>query len=321
MKHILRLIRFPNLLIIALTMGLIRYCIIQPIFIRYYIDLEFPTVLFVLLVLTVVLIAAAGYMINDYFDVKTDLVNRPNEVVINKHIKASKVYIAYFVINLVALCISFYLSIKVGVVSMTFLFPLAMGLLWFYSTTYKRQLLMGNILVSIIIAGVPLLVALYEMPLIHVKYLQYPAAYNVLLRVVAGWCGTYAFFAFLVNLIRELIKDIEDFEGDMAYGRTTLPVAFGLKTSKIVVTSLIAITIVVIEIVYLSLLEPNKIDLVTFAYFHLLLIIPLIVVAILIFMANRKKHYTIISLIIKLVMILGLFYAIIVRLKMLGQIA
>ena len=297
-----------------------RYCIIQPIFIRYYIDLEFPTLLFMLLVLTVVLIAAAGYMINDYFDVKTDLVNRPDKVIIGKHIKASKVYIAYFVINFIALGISFYLSISVGVTSMTFLFPLAMGLLWFYSTTYKRLLLTGNILVSIIVAGVPLLVALYEMPLIHVKYLHYPLAYSILLKIIAGWCGTYALFAFIVNLIRELVKDIEDFEGDIAFGRTTLPIAFGLKTSKIVVVSLIAVTIVIIEVVFIYLLEPNKIDLVTFVYFHLLLIIPLLIAAILIFMANQKKHYTIISLIIKLVMVSGLLYAIVVRLKMLGQI-
>ena len=298
-----------------------RYCIIQPIFIRYYIDLEFPTLLFMLLVLTVVLIAAAGYMINDYFDVKTDLVNRPDKVIIGKHIKASKVYLAYFVINFIALGISFYLSVSVGVTSMTFLFPLAMGLLWFYSTTYKRLLLTGNILVSIIVAGVPLLVALYEMPLIHVKYLHYPLAYSILLKIIAGWCGTYALFAFIVNLIRELVKDIEDFEGDIAFGRTTLPIAFGLKTSKIVVATLIAVTIAIIEVVFIYLLEPNKLDMITFAYFHLLLIIPLLIAAILIFMANQKKHYTIISLIIKLVMVSGLLYAIVVRLKMLGQIS
>ena len=297
-----------------------RYCIVQPIFRQYFIELEFPVTLFALLVLIVVLIAAGGYMINDYFDIKTDLINRPDKVVIDRHIKASKVYKAYFIINAIALCASFYISYRVGVASMTFLFPLAMGLLWFYSTTYKRQLLVGNILISLIVAGVPLLVALYEMPLIHTKYLQYPVAYWVLLKVVAGWCGTYALFAFIVNLLREFIKDIEDFEGDAVFGRTTLPIAFGLKTSKIVVSILIAITIVVIEIVFIYLMEPNKLDLITFAYFHLLLIIPLVVVAILLFLANQKKHYTVISHIIKLIMIFGLLYAIIVRLKMFGQI-
>lgn len=319
MKHIFRLIRLPNLIIIALTMVLMRYCIIQSIFKWYFINLEFPTYLFVLLVFTVVLIAAAGYMINDYFDVKTDLINRPDEVVIDKYIKASKVYNSYFVINFISLCFAFYLSSRVGVVSMTFLFPLAMGLLWFYSTTYKKQLLTGNILVSLIIAGVPILVVLYEMPLVHSKYLHYPLAYNVLLKVVTIWCGTYAFFAFIINLIRELVKDIEDFEGDMAYGRRTLPIAYGLKTSKIVVSVLIVIVIVGIEIVYVNLLEPNKLDLVTLIYFHLLLIIPLIAAGIFLFIANQKKHYTIIALIIKLVMVMGLLYAIVVRFKMLGQ--
>lgn len=321
MKHILRLIRFPNLLIIALTMTLMRYCIIQPIFLRYYIDLEFSSLLFSLLVITVVLIAAGGYMINDYFDVKADLINRPEKVIINKHIKASTVYAAYFVINGVAFCLSLFISISIGVASMTFLFPLAMGLLWFYSTTYKRQLLVGNILVSIIVAGVPLLVALYEMPLIHAKYLQYPMAYSILLKIVAAWCGAYAFFAFIINLIRELVKDLEDFEGDIAFGRATLPITYGLKASRIVVALLIIIAIVAIELAFLYLLEPDKLDMLTFAYFHLLLIIPLVVVAILIFMANQKKHYSAMSLIIKLVMVFGLLYAIVVRYKMLSAIS
>lgn len=320
MKHILRLIRFPNLLIIALTMVMMRYCIIQPIFKQYYIDVEFPASLFALLVFIVVLIAAGGYMINDYFDVKTDLINRPDKVVVDKHIKATSVYVAYFIVNAIALIASFYVSYRIGVISMTFLFPLAMGLLWFYSTTYKRQLLIGNILISVVVAGVPILVALYEMPLIHARYLQYPAAYKVLLRVIAGWCGAYAFFAFIVNLLRELIKDIEDFEGDIAFGRTTLPIAFGLKTSKIVVAVLIGITIVLIESVSFYLMEPNKLDVITLGYFHLLLILPLIVSAILLFLANQKKHYKAISLIIKLVMVLGLLYAIVVRLKLTGYL-
>lgn len=297
-----------------------RYCIIQPIFKQYYIDVEFPVSLFALLVFIVVLIAAGGYMINDYFDVKTDLINRPDKVVVDKHIKATSVYVAYFIVNAIALIASFYVSIRIGVISMTFLFPLAMGLLWFYSTTYKRQLLIGNILISVVVAGVPILVALYEMPLIHARYLQYPAAYKVLLRVIAGWCGAYAFFAFIVNLLRELIKDIEDFEGDIAFGRTTLPIAFGLKTSKIVVAVLIGITIVLIESVSFYLMEPNKLDAITLGYFHLLLILPLIVSAIILFLANQKKHYKAISLIIKLVMVLGLLYAIVVRLKLTGYL-
>jgi 4-hydroxybenzoate polyprenyltransferase len=301
-------------------MVLIRYCIIQPIFIQYGINSELSGLQFALLVFTVVLIAAAGYMINDYFDVKADLINRPDTVVIDKYIKASRVYVAYFIINFAALCLSFYLSVKVGVISMTFFFPLIMGLLWFYSTTYKRQLLTGNILISVIVACVPLLVALYELPLIHTKYLQYPEAYKILVKVIAEWCGMYAFFAFIINLMREFVKDIEDFEGDMAYGRNTLPIAFGPRTSKVVVSILIAITVTVLELVFIYLQEPNKLDLITFIYFHIFLIIPLIITGILLFMAKEKKHYRIISLIIKIVMVFGLLYACIVRLKMLGKI-
>jgi 4-hydroxybenzoate polyprenyltransferase len=320
MKHIFQLIRLPNLIITALTMILMRYCIIQPIFQMYYIDLELPLLLFSFIVLSVVLIAAAGYMINDYFDVKTDLVNRPNKVVIGTFIKAPTVYKAYFVLNAIAFCLSFYVSYKIGVVSMFVIFPLTMGLLWFYSTTYKRQLLTGNILVSLIVGIVPILVALYEMPLIHTRYLLYPTAYKVLLNIVIGWCGTYAAFAFVITFIRELIKDIEDFEGDMAYGRNTLPIAYGLNITKIVIAVMVLITITGLEIVFLKLLEPEKLDLITFMYFHVLLIIPLIVAVILSFMAKEQKQYTVVSWIIKIVMVLGMLYAVIVRFKMLSQI-
>jgi 4-hydroxybenzoate polyprenyltransferase len=320
MKHFIRLIRLPNLLIMAITMVLIRYCIIRPIFSQYYIDLEFSNILFACLVFSVLLIAVAGYMINDYFDIKTDLINRPDQVIIGKYIKASVVYRSYFILNAIAFCLSSYISFKIGVISMMLIFVLVMGILWFYSNTYKHQLLIGNIIVALLVASLPMLVALFEMPLVHAKYLNHIQAYLILLKIVMGWCGAYAVFAFILNLIREIIKDMEDFEGDMAYGRNTLPIAFGPKITKIVIVTLLSMTIVLIELAFLWLLEPDKLDMITFLYFHFLLIIPLIIAIILILMANQKKQYTILSFIIKLVMVFGILYAFIVKFKMSGQI-
>jgi len=300
-------------------MILMRYCIIYPIFRFYNINFELPTLFFSFIVLSVILIAAAGYMINDYFDVKTDLVNRPSKVIVGTFIKASTVYRVYLVLNIIAFCFSFYVSYKIKVVSLFAIFPLTVGLLWFYSTTYKRQLLVGNILVSLLVGIVPILVVLYEMPLIHSKYLQFPA-YKVLLKIVTGWCGTYAGFAFIVTFMRELIKDMEDFEGDMAYGRLTLPIAYGLKTTKIVVCNLAAFTIIGLELSFLLLLEPEKLDLLTFMYFHILLVFPLVAAIILTYIAKEQKQYTMISLIIKFVMVFGILYTVIVRFKMLGKI-
>ena len=319
MNHLLRLLRFPNLVIIASTMLLIRYAIIQPIFIQYGIGLEFPLLHFIFLVLSVLIIAAAGYLINDYFDIKIDLVNKPNEVVINNYFKAKSVYRAYFILNSIALALAFYISSKVGILTLFLIFPVTIGVLWFYSTTYKKQLLVGNILVSLLIATVPILVALFEMPSIHAKYHDFPGAYRVLLNVIFAWCEVFALFAFLVNLIRELVKDVEDFEGDNVYGRNTLPIVFGIKGAIIAINVLILLTMCLLSYVffkYLRVTNSGRFDWVTFCYFSLLLIIPLGAAGGMVLLAKTKKHFTIASTIIKLVMVAGILYTLLARFKL-----
>lgn len=319
MKNLLRLIRFPNLIIIATTMVLIRYAIIQPIFIQYSIGLEFPILHFIFLVLAVVLIAAGGYMINDYFDVKIDLVNKPDSVTINNNFKNKFVLIAYIILNTIALSLAGYVSLQVGIIALFFIFPVTIGILWFYSTTYKQQFLVGNILVSLLIAFVPIIVALFEMPSIHTKYLDFPEAYSVLLKVIFTWCAVFAMFAFLVNLIRELVKDTEDFEGDNVFGRNTLPIVCGIKKTKVVVNVLILLTItllIYVFVTYLRITNAGLFDWVTFAYFGLLLIIPLCIVAILVFVAHDKAKFKFASTLIKLIMIAGIMYSIVVKFKL-----
>jgi 4-hydroxybenzoate polyprenyltransferase len=320
MKQFLRIVRFPNLVIIAATMLLIRYGIIQPVFIQYGIDLEFRLLHFIFLLISVVLIAAAGYMINDYFDVNIDLVNKPEEVIVNKHMNGKTVYRIYFILNMIALIFGFYLSVETRIFALFFIFPVTIGMLWFYSTTYKQQLLVGNILVSLLIAFVPILVALYEMPPIHTKYHDFPGAYRVLLHVIFAWCEVFALFAFLVNMIRELVKDTEDFEGDRIYGRNTLPIVFGITTAKIVIDVLVLLTVSLlcyIFIFYLKTTNLGRFDWVTFLYFTVLLVIPLCIAGGLVFMAKGKNQYSIASTIIKLVMVAGILYTVVVRFKLL----
>jgi len=303
-------------------MVLMRYGIIQPVFSYYGIDkFEFPLLHFVLLVFSVVLVAADGYMINDYFDVKTDQINRPDKIVIGKFIKASRVYSTYFILNIIAMCLSLYISYKVRVVYLFVIFPLTIGLLWFYSTTYKRQLLLGNLLVSLITALVPLLVVLYEMPLIHTKYIDKPEAYLVLLKVVFSLCGVYSVFAFMITFIRELVKDAEDFDGDKANGRNTLLIVFGLAVTRKVITTLILITIALLVYIYCKYLIISclrKIDIITMLYFVLFLIIPLTVVIFMVVRAKGKRHFFFASSILKFVMLAGILYTIVMRIKFLN---
>ena len=125
------------------------------------------------------------------------------------------------------------------------LFLVVSGLLYFYSASYKRQFLIGNIIVAILTAMVPLLVVIYEWPALY-RYYTVNAVTLPEFNFIFYWVGGFALFAFLTTLTREIIKDIEDFEGDIAYGRNTVPVVIGILSAKIVSVSLMIITIVLL---------------------------------------------------------------------------
>lgn len=293
-----------------------RYGIIQAILINYGIDLEFAFSDFLFLVMSVVMIAAAGNMINDYFDVKIDLVNRKDKVIVGNYIKAQTVFTAYVIINILALFLAAYVCLKIEKINFLFIFLLSIGALWFYSTTYKNLLLVGNVLIAILTAIVPMLVLLFEIPPLYTKYHMYTQAYNVLVKAMLGWCSMFSLFAFLTVLIREIIKDAEDFEGDSISSRRTLPIVWGINVTRIVVTILILLVCLLIEFIffkYLKITCSTAFDTITFFYFHLFIIIPLLVTISLLFIAKSKKDYSIASTIIKLVIVFGILYAVVAR--------
>jgi len=300
---------------IAATMVLMRYCIVQTFSLHFKLRLAFPLVHFILLALSVTLIAAAGYIINDYFDMQADQVNRPSKTVIGQYIHPKSAYITYFILNFIALCIALYLSIQIGVLALFVIFPITIGTLWFYSTTYKNQLLIGNILVSLMTAGVPLLVAMYEILPIYKQHHNFFVEVGFTLNVVFAWVGMFAFFAFIVNLTRELVKDSEDIEGDMVAGRNTLPIVFGKALTRKVIAVLVLITISVLSYSFVTYLKKScsgKYDLVTLFYFLFFIFIPLIVTAIIVFRAKEKKHFSLASALVKIVMVMGILYSLIV---------
>ena len=207
-----RLIRWQNLLIIFLTQLVVWYCLIVPCN---------PTVLlpvrFLLLSLSTVLIAAAGYIINDYFDIRIDQVNHPEKVVLGKSIPRKNAIVAHTVINIVALVLAGYVAASARHYEWLLIQLGCTGLLWFYSTTYKRQYLTGNITVALLTSRTIISLYIYE------PAMRLPAA-SLPVWVLA----VYAFFAFMLTWIRELIKDMEDLEGDAAGGCVTIPIRRGL---------------------------------------------------------------------------------------------
>lgn len=312
---ILRLIRYKNLLIIAATMFLVRYFIMQPILLRFGLNLQLSMFSFVMLVLATVFVAAGGYVINDYFDTRTDLVNRPQTVIVGKQISRRSAIAFHFVLNLIGIFLGVIVAIRIGRPFFSVLFILASGVLWFYSTTYKRQLLVGNLVVAVLTGLVPLIPLIFEFPLFD-KYWDIIAIYHLNMYLMVYWVGGYALFAFLLTLVREIIKDIEDFEGDSVFGRNTLPVHFGIKPTKIIVSSILLFTLLVLVYLfagYMRFLPSGDFDYYTFIYFMVGIVIPIFILLVMLLMAQSKADYHKSSRLNKLIMLSGILYTLVFR--------
>lgn len=314
MLAFLRLIRLPNLLILAFTGYMLRWALLKPVLALKRADLDYSlldtqiTELdYFLLILSMVMIAAAGYIINDYFDVRIDEVNRPTSNVIDRGIKRRVAMGAHMVINFIGAGLGIYLSWKYNQFRPgTFIYITAPALLWFYSTNLKRQLLIGNIVIALLSGLVPLLIMLFELPAIYYAFPDLVNARLLDLSDVFMVAKFYALFAFLISLIREIIKDTEDYEGDMKYGCRTLPIVAGISTSKYVI---IGLTMVLAGILgWLQWLQYLSQDWMSFGYFTLLLEIPLIYLMYRVYTAVSKKDWWFSSLLVKLIMLSGISF-------------
>lgn len=218
----LKLIRYKNLLIIALTQVLIRYSLMMP----YDLPHALSDAQFALLVLATLLIAAGGYAINDYFDIQVDRINKGSDVVVGYKIKRRTAMILHIALSAAGLLIGSYLSYAVGMPKLAGIFAISIGLLWFYSTHFKKQFLTGNLVISFLTAVSVMLVGLFELvPALEADSLD--GARGVLI-VMSG----YAIFAWISTLLREIVKDLEDIKGDQAMGYHTLVIEFGEEKAR-----------------------------------------------------------------------------------------
>jgi 4-hydroxybenzoate polyprenyltransferase len=307
-KPFFKLIRIHNLLIVALTQYLMRWCVIHPILKLQGAELLLPEFDFFLLVLATVLITASGYVINDYFDRKSDLINRPDSVVVDIHIRRRWVIILHSIFNVISVLLALWISIKIGHWKFSLLFFLTSGILWFYSTSYKKVFLAGNIVVATLTALVPALVAIYELPL---HYQTYPDLINqgyLDLTKIKMWIFGFSTFAFLTTLIREFIKDIEDAEGDYEIGRSTIPIVIGVKNTKYLIAAMIIITILALLISYNVYISDSY----SLYYFVLFLFFPYIMLMNFVFRCSEREQYHKAGLYAKLIMLSGLLYAVII---------
>lgn len=304
MLSFLKLIRTQNLFIIAFTQYMVRYSLIEPILNYNGFELQLSDLNFFLLVLSTVMIAAAGYIINDYFDIRIDKVNKPERLVIGKGIKRRVAMGSHIVISTLAIAISFYISRAIGVWKLSLVFVICASGLWFYSTTFKRQMLVGNIAIALFTALVPFMVGMFELIPCYKHYLSidYTISFKNIIYYVIG----VSFFAFITTLIREIIKDIEDYEGDLEFGCETLPIVIGKQKTQFVVAGIIVITMGCLA--YIQQLQWAQNETLSFYYFLFALQIPMAFLAYKTITAQSKSEYIFAGNTAKLIMLLGVCY-------------
>jgi 4-hydroxybenzoate polyprenyltransferase len=303
---LLRLIRWPNLLIVAATQILIRYCIIKPLLGQGNMTLQLPENLFFMLVAATVLTTAAGYVINDYFDRKIDRVNKPSAVIVGKLVYPRHAMAYHLFFSIAGTILGIWVSFRAHVLFMGLIFFMVNGLLWFYSTTYKRQFLLGNFIVALLAALVPFLVLLYELPLLA---REYGSQVTPMIKYLMIWVLGFALFAFLLNLIREFVKDAEDLEGDKVYGKRTIAVVWGIPSVRWIAAALLLVVVLLLISAWYFYIP----DGITLIYFILFLIIPLLVTMGILLLKNSSGSFHQASLLLKFILITGLSYMIIVN--------
>lgn len=238
----IRMFRPLNLGIIVLTQYLLGYGIIRPILLMQHVEPPLGHLHFFLLVVVSVLIAAAGYIINDHFDVNTDRLNKPGKNMLEGKISVRRALRAYYIINGIAIGLGFYLAWFAGSLQLGLIFPAIVGLLWFYSSRYQRMILWGNIIIALLSALVVGIIWLFEFFLLLKNSGEFVEVIRQL-SAISNYVFAYAIFAFLVTLIREILKDIQDMKGDMTTGYRTLPIVWGMKAARAVSAVLILLMV------------------------------------------------------------------------------
>lgn len=291
----LKLIRYQNLLMLALMQLLFRYGFLN----FQSIPLALNDWQYLLLIFATVMIAAGGYAINNIMDQATDNYNKPNQVVVGKGISEANAYNVYFFVTVLGVGTGFYISNVIAKPGFAAIFIVISATLYLYASNLKQMLLIGNFIVALLLAFSVIIIGIFDLlPAINSENrIAMAELFSILLD--------YALFAFVINFIREIVKDLEDVNGDYNQGMNTLPIALGIKrTSKVVlVLSIIPLAMVVFYIN--TYIFANDLYVATL-YALVFIVAPLIYFAIKMADAKKSEDFHHLSIVLKLIILSGL---------------
>lgn len=298
-----RLMRWQNLLFLAFLMWVMERVCAEVLYANGFYEI-LPWWYLVLLIGVSVCIAAGGYIINDYFDIKIDRINRADKLIVTQTVSKDQAIWAYRIATGIGVVMGLCASWIIRSWHMAVIFVFVPGLLWFYSSAYKRQFLLGNLIIALSAALPPILLAMANVGWLH-SHFRAIMPYLTFSKDIFYWMSGFAMFAFLLTWIREIVKDLQDQTGDRELECHTLPIVLGEQWTKIILTILIIGTGWLIgyfafrlrEMVYYPFLIPSC------------LLVLLICEVFLLWTAKIPTDYRRAQLFVKLTMFVGIIYA------------
>ena len=298
-----KLIRISNLFILALSLSLFYYLIIVPVHFNQLGTTLVPLTNFefALFVLSVILIAAAGNIINDYFDFALDKKFKTERPLPQAKISLDQAIYLHALFAFAGIVIGFYLGWKNNITRIGFLFVIASVLLYLYSAYLKKTPLAGNLVVAALAAFPFILLLIFEVNFLNtITFEKGTYVFDILKWQIFFYAG----FAFLTNLAREIVKDIEDREGDAEFKINTISVQFGDNTAKIFASFVLVILLGVLSFFMKTFFDSYARK--EFYYLLFAVAFPVFALLVLLFSAKEKKHYSRISVLLKIIMLLGI---------------
>lgn len=305
MTAFFKLIRIQNLIFLAFIQFIMRQVILMPILQKYGFEISQDNTSLILLIVATVFIAAGGYVINDYFDIRIDKINRPEKLIVTNEISKRIAMLLHQILTGIGIAAGLLLAYYASSFTLAFVFIVIPGLLWFYSASYKRQFLTGNLTVAFLAAMAVLVVAITEVAMLRREYA------NLIFETPIpgqfyGWLGGFALFSFLTTWIREIIKDIQDEAGDREMECRTMPIKWGVKRTKTFLYLLIAVTIAALyaaNAMYIEFAGNMTLNYITFG-----LVLPFLALAYLIYVAKLTKEFQQAATMAKFIMLIGVLY-------------
>jgi 4-hydroxybenzoate polyprenyltransferase len=218
---------------------------------------------------------AAGYIINNFYDSEKDLINRPQKSMLDRLVGQNTKLSFYFVLNFLAVILSSYVSFRAVIFFSVYVFAI-----WFYSHKLKKMPFIGNLTSAILTITPFFIVFIYYKNFEHVIFV-------------------HAMFLFLIISMRELTKDLENIKGDLLLNYKTIPIVYGERTSKYLLTILVLLTIVPTYLLLFHF-QIGKMN-----YFYYLSVILLLVFLVLLWKSNSKPHYLLLHNILKFIIVVG----------------